>query len=149
MSGVTDNKTMATALGYTGVASDVITPAVIHGAHGHLGRGIGAAALRAGTPLLGAFVGAIVGGVVFEAAFKGQDDGSFGSGFAALGALAFGGLLGFGAGVVTASAIDAGLLARDDAPPPAPARPAPAAAVVRPVVAPSANGVSAGLAGTF
>ena len=134
-------------LGYTGMASYVVTPAVIHGAHGHVLRGVGDAAIRVVTPVLGTIVGAFSGAALYASkARPAPADGAndyFSPGFDAL---FTGAAIGFLAGVLAASAIDAAVLARDDAPA---ARPAPSGAVLRPVVAPSRGGVSAGLTAVF
>lgn len=136
------------ALGTMSLISYAVTPAVIHMAHGHIGKGFGDLALRVVTPVAtgigGLFIGAAIG--------AGQADGKdpLTGTVTILVYEIYGGMVGLVTGVVAASAIDAGLLAWETAPAPkekpvAKAKPF----TVTPSVGPTKDGFAAGVGGTF
>lgn len=113
-----------------GLASFVLTPAVVHVTHGHRGRGLGSAGLRLALPLFAAFAGAGVG----SGDCHQDDDSCTVSGFAT------GLLVGMGAAAIIDQA-----LAFDRPPPTA----KPRALVVGPTLAVGRAGGSVGVAGFF
>lgn len=132
------------SFGIAALGAYAVAPSVIHAAHGSLGRAAGDIALRAVTPLVGGFVGGLIGGALYEPSDAGASLAA-----AVLGptpGIVEGMYYGALAGAVAASAIDAAVLARETTRA-EPSRPATVAWSAR--VAPSANGISAGIGGTF
>lgn len=85
-----------------GVGGYLLGGPLVHLAHGHAGRALGSAALRAGLPLGGALIGSAIG----ESRCDSETDPEL---FCGLGEVA----AGFIVGVATASIVDAAVLARD------------------------------------
>jgi hypothetical protein len=108
--GLASGRSVVTA---AGVASFALTPGVIHGVHGHPGKAAGDIAVRIGSPIVCAVVlglaGALLGRTTAPSHYGPADDVSPSG---AETGLTLGGLIGLGVGVVAASAIDAGMLAR-------------------------------------
>ncbi len=91
----------------------------VHLRHGHTGRAIASLALRIALPSLGWYVGSQSGG----------DDPEIAAGLLALG------------GMVIAQAVDIGVLARDDDPPPPRS--------IAPSIMPARGGATVGVSGSF
>jgi hypothetical protein len=108
--------------------------AIVHFGHGNVGRGLGSAALRAGLPLVGVYLGA-----ASASGCRGD--------WCGLGEALAGGLI----GIVSAELIDVALLARDSAPPSAMARVAQHShgVEVSPVVRAGRSGLGLDLVGRF
>jgi len=114
---------LAEALAVGSLATYVVGGPMVHALHGNVGRALGSGALRAGAPIVGAFLGAA------------SEDCSGGD-FCGI----EGGVIGFAVGVGTAIIIDSALIAHEtveDEP------------AVMPVVATSKNGTWLGLSGRF
>jgi hypothetical protein len=129
-----------------GLGVYALAPPIVHAAHGYLARGAVDLGLRLGSVVGGGILG---GGVGLTIAIVTPTCGGSRSDFCGLGLTAFGGLLGMGAGIVAASAIDAIFFAWEGRPnePSTPATPT--AFRVTPVVAPTKGGMVGGLGGTF
>jgi hypothetical protein len=106
---------------------------LIHAMNGQLGKGAGSFGLRLGAPIAGA-----VGGIALGVATCPPDDGLNSAPYCQIGLAALGGL----AGIVTASVVDAAVLAKKEV------RPARAVSIA-PSVVPTRQGTTFGLAGTF
>jgi hypothetical protein len=114
-----------------GAGGFVIGAPAIHSAHGHSGKAALSLLLHTTCPLLGLFFGSLAG------AFSGSGH-----------ALDSTVTAGFTVGAVTASAIDAFVLAREDVTP-APPPPPDLRARIEPRVAPTRGGALVGIGGTF
>lgn len=106
---------------------------LIHAVNGQLGKGAGSFGLRLGAPIAGT-----VGGLALGVATCPADDGLNNGPYCQIGLAALGGL----AGIITASVVDAAVLAKKEV------RPARALSIA-PSVVPSRQGTTFGLAGTF
>jgi hypothetical protein len=106
-------------LGVTGAVFYVAGGPTVHLAHGHVGRAAISVALRVGTPLVFGLIGAAIGAVLYQPSRcpppspgcycdDSEDPGSLGEAFAGM-------IVGAGVGVLTASAIDIAILAREPA----------------------------------
>lgn len=125
------------ALPPLGVAGYVLGAPIVHAAHGSWGTAAGSVGLRVGLPLLGAFVGS-----------EGLDRGSCRE-------LCVGGVIGAGAGILTAIALDAAALSWETVPvtkqdrDEARARPARSFAVSPGIAPRREGGVDVGVTGVF
>jgi hypothetical protein len=124
------------ALGVLALSSYLAGGPTVHFAHGFVAKGFGDLAVRVGAPAVCSFVGAIIGRWVFD------EHGAFpvmGMGYGAL------------VGAAVAMATDAAFLARERVQhePRPQASAAPPSATIRPSIAPSRGGATAGIMGTF
>jgi hypothetical protein len=137
----------ATVFGTGAVLTYGLGGPIVHFAHGEIGRGFGDLGIRVGAPVVLGLAGALLGGLT--APSSSEPGKSFANGYVGV---AEGAEIGLLAGAVTASAIDAILLAHDDARAPAPSTP-PAARMAPGVsVARESRGggrATLGLSGTF
>lgn len=144
-SALSDART-APALGLGGLGVYALGAPIVHTAHGHVARGGVDLGLRLGAPIAGLFAGFVTGLVIaFIAPPRrcGSDQ--------CFWAYPLGGaLIGGGAGVLTASAVDAAFFAWDGAPARAPAAArAPALRLAPTWAALPGGGATGGIAGTF
>lgn len=120
---------------------------VVHLAHDRPGTAVGSLGLRFGCPIAGGFVGALVG---LAAAPTPSEDSL---GLNTVAAVAIGAFIGVGAGIVTASTVDAAVLAREKVTPDAPAEraaaPPPKPFHVAPTILVARDRGGVGLGGTF
>jgi hypothetical protein len=124
---------------YAAIGTYLVGAPVVHVLNGNAGVALGDLGLRAGAPLAGALVGGLVAGLAAPKSDSVRGLSSVASG------MAYGLLAGFGLAV----AIDALVLARRDVTPETAAPRAAKAVQMMPTVAPTTNGASAGVVGTF
>jgi hypothetical protein len=96
---------VSTALAMASLATYVLGGPIVHGTHGRGGAAVGDLVMRLAVPITGALLGAAIGSAVAPAsASTCEDDGPCGGGLG-------GAVLGLGIGIVTASIVDATVLA--------------------------------------
>jgi hypothetical protein len=151
--------THSSAISTAGLLGYALGGPIIHVAHGHVGKGVGDLALRLGAPAVAAAIGGLIGLTLYTPpppppppttlgeAIAAPVVSYFGPGAAFYEGAAYGVI----AGAATAIAIDAAVLAREDAPATSAesTQKAATAIVVRPSFAPTKDGARVGLTGTF
>jgi hypothetical protein len=121
-----------------GVAGMVLGPPIVHWAHGHVGKGFASLGMNIGATGVGSAIGV---GIMCGAIGCSGDFGGF--------SIAIGLALGGGIGILTANAIDIGILSYEPKQRGASASRQPFPFTITPQVFVGANGGSVGLAGTF
>lgn len=145
-----DESSTSSVLVSTGLLSYAFAAPIVHAAHGHAGKAVGDFGMRFALLSVGALVG---GAIAADSYTPPPADGTLGPAisealvepFVILQGIA----IGAATGAVLATTLDAALIAREDVKKPGHVLRQPTARAIVPTVAPTRDGLSAGLAGTF